>query len=102
MAEKMLRRRELRLSERLDDALVKRAAMSGVTESMIIRAALEQFLGTVPTTKQSTIDRVLARQALFTSLAIEALATKAGIKTDELVQLAKERVGTLFHGTGGQ
>ena len=99
MAEKKQRLQHILLGDELDDALARRASASGVSKGAIVRAALQQYLGK-PSETNNKIERVLARQTLFISLAVEAIAAKAGIKTDECVQLAKERVETLFMNKG--
>ena len=96
MVKAMARQRHIRLSEELDSALVKMATLAGVNESLVIRAALEQYLGDGAAADEMVRQQVLAQQTLYLVEAIDMIANKIGANLDDCKPKAIEKSHKLF------
>ena len=96
MVKAMARQRHIRLSEELDSALIKMATLAGVNESLVIRTALEQYLGDGAAADEMVRQQVLAKQTLYLVEAIDVIANKIGANLDDCKQKAIEKSQKLF------
>ena len=96
MVKAMARQRHIRLSEELDSALIKMATIAGVNESLVIRAALEQYLGDGAAADDLVREQVLAQKTLYLVEAIGVIANKIGAKLDDCESISIEKSNKLF------